>query len=390
MIWAASLTRAAGQGWRTITKAAGRPASMVRGWLDRYAAQAESIRVTLAWVERRAAGGGDLDRLTPTGSVVGDAVAQIGAAVAAVRRRCGGAALTGATPAERYHAQRSAPARRPDPAVLRRAFLWREQHKVTSFATVYLHGNGYQVEPALVGRTVDLLFTPFDLTVIDVEYQGWPMGRAVPHKVTRHVHPRETRLGRPGPGHRIGYLRLLQTAHQQEAGGRSTSPPFRPPPTDHPEVGGFVGGGTGGLMSSVLCSPIVDSMSAPGQVARCEPSTWSGAIEVETARLAGSIGSTDRLHSSIDYLPPITDEQQYRQTSSPAQDAPAEPGRFTPSDRRAWTAGSMPDSLETVSLVNSTGRKQFGPIQPCGGTGITCLAGALVLSSLLRRPNSWR
>ena len=45
--------------------------------------------MAFAWVEHRAAGGGDLDRLTPTGGVVGDAVAQIGAAVAAVRRFSG-------------------------------------------------------------------------------------------------------------------------------------------------------------------------------------------------------------------------------------------------------------------------------------------------------------
>ena len=48
--------------------------------------------------------------------------------------------------------------------------LQREQRKVTAFATVSLHGNRYEVDAALVGRTVDLLFTLFDLTVIDVEY----------------------------------------------------------------------------------------------------------------------------------------------------------------------------------------------------------------------------
>lgn len=90
VIWVALLARAAGKGWRTITRAAGRPASTVRGWLRRFEAHAEAIRVAFAWVEHRAAGGGDLDRLTPTGGVVGDAVAQIGAAVAAVRRGSGG------------------------------------------------------------------------------------------------------------------------------------------------------------------------------------------------------------------------------------------------------------------------------------------------------------
>jgi len=93
VIWAALLARAAGQGWPVITAAAGCPASTVRGWLSRFEAHAEAIRVAFAWVERLVAAGGDLDRLTPTGGAVADAVAQIGAACAAVRRRWGSAVL---------------------------------------------------------------------------------------------------------------------------------------------------------------------------------------------------------------------------------------------------------------------------------------------------------
>lgn len=94
VIWAALLARAAGRGWRRISEAAGRPASTVRGWLARFAAHAEPIRVAFARLERRAAAGGDLDRLAPTGSSVADAVAQIGAACAAVRRGWGPAVFT--------------------------------------------------------------------------------------------------------------------------------------------------------------------------------------------------------------------------------------------------------------------------------------------------------
>jgi putative transposase len=142
---------------------------------------------------------------------------------------------TGATPAERYHADRTAPTRRPDPAVLRRAFLWREQRKVTSFATVSLLGNSYQVEPALVGRGIDLLFTPFDLTVIDVEYQGRPMGRAIPHRITRHVHPTvKPDAAAPVQATGIDYLRLLEAAHQQQA-GRAINFTALQGPTDPPD-----------------------------------------------------------------------------------------------------------------------------------------------------------
>jgi hypothetical protein len=89
VIWAALLARAAGWGWRRITAAAGRPASTVRGWLSRFAAHAEPIRVGFARLERHVNTGADMDRLTPAASRVADAVAQIGAACAAVRRAAG-------------------------------------------------------------------------------------------------------------------------------------------------------------------------------------------------------------------------------------------------------------------------------------------------------------
>src|SRR5215470_1157208 len=63
----------------------------VRGWLSRFAGHAEPIRVGFAQVEQWVNAGGDLDRVAPAGSPVADAVAQIGAAVAAVRRGLGGA-----------------------------------------------------------------------------------------------------------------------------------------------------------------------------------------------------------------------------------------------------------------------------------------------------------
>ena len=89
VIWAAVLARACGRGWRSITAAAGRPASTVRGWLSRFAAHAEPIRAAFARLERQVNTGGDMDRLAPAGSAVADAAAQIGAACAAVRRALG-------------------------------------------------------------------------------------------------------------------------------------------------------------------------------------------------------------------------------------------------------------------------------------------------------------
>ena len=79
--------------------------------------------------------------------------------------------------------------RRPSPAELHEAFLWSEMRRVTKTASVSLFGNHYEVDPALVGARVQLLFDPFDLTDIQVRYQDRPMGRAVPRRIGRHTHP---------------------------------------------------------------------------------------------------------------------------------------------------------------------------------------------------------
>jgi hypothetical protein len=57
---------------------------------------------------------------------------------------------------------------------------------------VSLFGNRYQVDPALVGATVELVFDPFDLARIEVRYQQRPMGQAVPFQLGRHAHPAAT------------------------------------------------------------------------------------------------------------------------------------------------------------------------------------------------------
>lgn len=129
---------------------------------------------------------------------------------------------TGQTPAARYHhrAADAPPLRRPDADALRRAFLWRQTRTVTSWRAVSLLGNHYEVDAALVGQEVDLLFNPFDLDRIEVEFHGRSMGQARPHKVTRHVHPdvKAPTKKQPVQATGIDYLRLLEAAQQAELG----------------------------------------------------------------------------------------------------------------------------------------------------------------------------
>jgi len=124
---------------------------------------------------------------------------------------------TGQTPLERFHAGGDPP-QLPSPAELHEAFLWSERRQVAKTATVSLHGNTYEVDPALVGVTVELVFDPFDLTQIQVRYQGRPMGQGVPAKIGQHVHPRARPevAATPTPATGIDYLALVQDRHEQQ------------------------------------------------------------------------------------------------------------------------------------------------------------------------------
>ena len=101
---------------------------------------------------------------------------------------------------------------------LTEAFLWSEQRVVTKTATVSLHGNTYQVDQALVGRKVELVFSPFDLETLRVRYDDRDHGPAVPHRINRHTHPKarpETPEPTPAPRTGIDYLALVTQEHQQ-------------------------------------------------------------------------------------------------------------------------------------------------------------------------------
>jgi putative transposase len=104
----------------------------------------------------------------------------------------------------------------PSPAQLREAFLWSEQRIVSAkTATVKLFGGVYETDPALAGRRVELIFDPFDLTAIEVRWNGKPMGLAVPQQIRRHAHPKakpETPAAPPAPTG-IDYLAIIAAEH---------------------------------------------------------------------------------------------------------------------------------------------------------------------------------
>ena len=81
--------------------------------------------------------------------------------------------------------------------------------------------NQYEVDAALVGRRVELVFDPFDLTRIEVRYRHRPFGTAVPLVIGRHTHPQAERELPPPPASTgIDYLRLLADKRDAELGGQ--------------------------------------------------------------------------------------------------------------------------------------------------------------------------
>ena len=125
---------------------------------------------------------------------------------------------TGQAPLARWTA--AGPFGLPSPDALAEAFLWEEHRTVTKTALVSLQGNTYQVDPVLVGRRVELVFDPFDLTTIAVRLRGVPAGTAIPHRIGRHTHLKarpETPPELPSPTG-IDYARLIDRTHQAQLG----------------------------------------------------------------------------------------------------------------------------------------------------------------------------
>ena len=122
---------------------------------------------------------------------------------------------TKATPLERFVA--GGPFLIPTPAQLHEAFLWSEQRTVTKTATVSLHANTFEVDAALVGRRVECVFDPFDLTTIEIRYQGRSMGHGIAHVIHRHTHPMARPDATPPPATTgIDYLALLADRHAHQ------------------------------------------------------------------------------------------------------------------------------------------------------------------------------
>jgi putative transposase len=109
----------------------------------------------------------------------------------------------------------------PTREALHEAFLWSEVRMVTKVATVSLHSNAFEVDAALVGSKVEVVFDPFDLTTVEIRFEGRPMGTGIPVVIGRHSHPQaRPEAPVPPPQTGIDYLGLLAARREAEVAGQ--------------------------------------------------------------------------------------------------------------------------------------------------------------------------
>lgn len=126
-------------------------------------------------------------------------------------------AETGEAPIDRWQTR---PVVHPDPARIIAAFRWSALRKVTTTATISLEGNTYAVDPALVGRRVEVRYDPEDLTRLDVFCDDRPAGVAVPFTIGRHTAKAVPQAAKPAAEVTgIDYLAMVQAAHEDDTVG---------------------------------------------------------------------------------------------------------------------------------------------------------------------------
>jgi len=105
---------------------------------------------------------------------------------------------TNQSPLERY--QQGSQAIRPaEHDQLVQAFRWRETRKVRKDGRIELQGNSYQVDPAFIGRSLELRFDPFDLSSLELWFEGRCLGTAKVSVQNRQRHIQVEKLATQPP-----------------------------------------------------------------------------------------------------------------------------------------------------------------------------------------------
>jgi putative transposase len=147
---------------------------------------------------------------------------------------------TGQTPLARATASKCTMKRVPI-SELTDIFLWEENRKVDKTGCVHVFGNIYEVPCELSGEKVKLRFDPFDLSVIQVWFDGKRFPDAIPLDLHRSVHKRvKTKPSEsiqeiePSPGEvNTGELSFFHLAEEKQREGWKSIPlTFAPKPDE--------------------------------------------------------------------------------------------------------------------------------------------------------------
>ena len=121
---------------------------------------------------------------------------------------------------ERSHGDHGAPRTLPV-AEIQRIFLWHDQRKVDKTGVIQLTGNRYEVDLALIGKTIDCRYDPFTLDQIHVSFQGRDYPDATPLVLHHHRHREAPATDRP-PSPPASGLNLAQLAADRQHSARDT------------------------------------------------------------------------------------------------------------------------------------------------------------------------
>jgi putative transposase len=126
---------------------------------------------------------------------------------------------TGQAPLERYQ-QGLQDVRPTDHDQLVQAFRWRETRKVRKDGRIELQGNSYQVDASFIGRTLELHFDPFDLSSLELWFDGRRIGAAKVTIQNRQRHIQVEKLATqpptlPKPASTLDYLALLRSEYDE-------------------------------------------------------------------------------------------------------------------------------------------------------------------------------
>ncbi len=125
---------------------------------------------------------------------------------------------TGQSPLDRFRQDTAPSVHTVDPLTLRTAFLFRVTRRVTKTGHVSFVSNRYSVPGFLAGQTIELRYDPFDLTNLEIWFNGQFFAQAQPVHVPTSLQPGlslDPTPPAPPPSTGLDYLAMLRQERER-------------------------------------------------------------------------------------------------------------------------------------------------------------------------------